>query len=441
MKKIFGVIAFAAVLGVTSCAQHKGDDSDVDKSQFVTVRDGEFYIGDSVYKYVGTNFWYGPILASEGRGGDRERLARELDSLQNMGVNNLRILVGADGEEGLVAHISPSLQPAPGVYNDDLLVGLDYLLADLEKRNMKAVLYLNNAWEWSGGFSAYLEWAGEGKAAIPAVDGYQAYVEYITNFSTNNKAQELAANHVRNIVGRVNSITGKPYSESPAIMSWQIANEPRAFSKENKEAFAEWIASTASLIKELDSNHLVSTGSEGMVGCELDMNLWTRIHSLPTVDYATIHIWPKNWGWVTDATMLDSLRVACRNTTDYINSHYDALAAVLINDSVKYSKPLVLEEFGYPRDNMEIALGSSVQARDGYYSHVFSEVKNGGKVAGVNFWGWGGLAEPQHTMWEPGDPYTCDPAHESQGLYSVFASDTTTISLIKDLSGNFNTTK
>ena len=36
--------------------------------QYVSVRDGEFYIGDSVYRYVGANFWYGAILASEGRG-------------------------------------------------------------------------------------------------------------------------------------------------------------------------------------------------------------------------------------------------------------------------------------------------------------------------------------------------------------------------------------
>ena len=143
---------------------------------FVTVRDGQFYIGDSLYRYVGTNFWYGAILASEGRGGDRERLGRELDRLQQLGVNNLRILAGGDGEEGLASHISPTLQTAPGVYNDTLLRGLDYLIADLEKRGMKAVIYLNNAWEWSGGFSTYLEWAGAGKAVNPADAGYPDYM-------------------------------------------------------------------------------------------------------------------------------------------------------------------------------------------------------------------------------------------------------------------------
>ncbi len=430
MKKFAGILSIALLVGAAACGSHKATDSDGNDG-FVTVKDGTFYIGDSVYNYVGTNFWYGAILASEGTGGNRERLANELDTLQAMGINNLRILVGGDGEEGLASHISPTLQTAPGVYNQDLLEGLDYLLAELEKRGMKAVLYLNNSWEWSGGYSTYLEWAGEGKAVNPAIDGYEAYMNYASKFVTNDKAKELAANHVRNIVGRVNSITGKPYSETPAIMAWQIGNEPRCFNPDNKEAFANWLASTAQLIKEIDSNHLVSVGSEGKVGCEGDIDLWAAIHANPQIDYATIHIWPYNWGWVTESTTVDSLSRACRMTSDYINEHYATLANVLVNDSNAYSKPIVLEEFGYPRDNMAIAVGSPVTARDGYYRHVFSEVRNSNKLAGVNFWGWGGLADVKHKTWEPGDDYTGDPAQEDQGLNSVFASDTTTIALIK----------
>ena len=33
-------------------------------------------------------------------------------------------------------------------------------------------------------------------------------------------------------------------------------------------------------------------------------------------------------------------------------------------------------------------------------------------------------------MWQPGDDYTGDPAQEEQGLYSVFASDTSTVRII-----------
>ena len=65
---------------------------------FVTVEDGHFVREGNPYYFVGTNFWYGAILGSEGQGGNRERLARELDEMKRMGIDNLRILVGSDGE-------------------------------------------------------------------------------------------------------------------------------------------------------------------------------------------------------------------------------------------------------------------------------------------------------------------------------------------------------
>ena len=34
-------------------------------------------------------------------------------------------------------------------------------------------------------------------------------------------------------------------------------------------------------------------------------------------------------------------------------------------------------------------------------------------------------------MWQPGDDYTGDPAQEEQGLYSVFASDTSTVRIVR----------
>lgn len=418
------LLVMISIMGACSGSKHKNT------SPYVTVKNGNFYLGDSIYRYIGTNFWYGSILASEGRGGDRGRLDRELDSLKRLGITNLRILVGGDGEEGLASHISPTLQTASGVYNDTLLQGLDYLLDQLEKRDMKAVLYLNNAWEWSGGFGTYLEWAGAGKAVNPADAGYPAYMKYASQFVRNEKAKELAEKHVSKIVGRVNSITGRRYADSPAIMSWQIANEPRPFADESKRDFSAWIAETAALIKSIDPNHLVSVGSEGSHGCEDDIELWKEIHSYPDVDYATIHIWPYNWSWITPSTVSDSVNVACDKTDEYISRHHAALYQALV-DSGASMKPIVLEEFGYPRDAMAVAKGSAVSGRDAYYTHVFDEVIDGDKIAGVNFWGWGGLANPTHTTWQAGDDYTGDPAQEAQGLNSVFASDSTTIEIIK----------
>ena len=98
------------------------------QSQFVIVKDGHFEKDGKPYYYVGTNFWYGAILGSEGQGGDRQRLCQELDLMKQMGIDNLRILVGSDGERGVTTKVEPTLQVAPGVYNDTILAGLDYLM-------------------------------------------------------------------------------------------------------------------------------------------------------------------------------------------------------------------------------------------------------------------------------------------------------------------------
>ena len=403
---------------------------------FVKVEDGRFSCDDYPSHYIGTNFWYGAILASDGEGGDIERLEAELDSLKSLGLINLRVLVGGDGPDGVPTRIEPTLQKEPGVYNDTIFRGLDRLLAEMGERGMKAVLYINNSWEWSGGYGMYLEWAGEGRALVPAVDGWPEYMEFVSKFVTCDKAKELYADHVRNVVTRTNTVTGKPYIEDPAIFSWQIGNEPRCFRQdaEGQQAFADWLWEAAALIKSLDPNHMVSTGSEGSWGCEGSMELYEKIHSCPDIDYMTIHIWPYNWSWVRENALVSNLPVAIANTDAYIDEHL-AVAQ-------KYGKPVVLEEFGFPRDNFQFAQGTPTEGRDGYYRHVLGRVaesaREGGLFAGINFWGWGGLAGQSETnvYWKKGDDYCGDPAQEQQGLNSVYAGDASTIAVIKEASAN-----
>ena len=446
-KKVLGliVVIICCIIGIFLTVPKEQDKTCEEAPiQFVKVKDGHFYIGDKEYRYVGTNFWYGAILASEGLGGNRERLKNELDLMQEIGITNIRVLVGGDGKGEFDYQIKPTLQTAPGVYNDTILQGLDYLIADLERRNMKAVLYLNNSWEWSGGFGVYLEWAGMGTPASPK--DWNAFQAYHSQFTKNEKAKELAANHTRFIVSRTNTVTGKPYSESPAIMAWELANEPRAFARdaETKAAFAQWIQEQAQLIKSIDPNHLVTTGSEGKNGCEVDMDLFEKIHAFPEIDYACIHVWPFNWSWLgkyaattTEAienngkeSVVNQVENACNNTANYIEESYARMAPL--------GKPMVLEEFGYPRDNYALEAGSPTTGRDAFYAFVFKIIRDSGKIAGCNFWSWGGLAEVKHPNWQCWDDYTGDPAQEEQGLNSVFAKDESTMNIIREIATTIN---
>ena len=407
-------------------------------TQMVRVRDGMLWRGDSLYVFNGTNMWYAAILGSRGQGGDRARLCRELDRLRERGITNIRALAGgSDGVSERASHTWPALQPEAGVYNDTILEGLDFFVAELEKRGMTCVLYLNNSWDWSGGMGAYLEWAGAGVAPDGSKD-WEAFQVYHGNFSLNERAVELAANHTRFMVSRRNSITGRPYAESPAIMAWEICNEPRPFTQRSGitedvkrriwDSFTKWIWSQARLIKSIDRNHLVTTGSEGWYGCARDSALLVRIHESPDIDYCCIHCWPNNWGWCGPAIAetevckarngvsapQDSLDRAIRMSGWYIDLNLRILA--------RTGKPVVLEEYGYPRDNYEIRPGTPVTARRRFYDFISSRIGRG-KLAGANSWGWGGEAVPVADRWHRWAPYTADPAQEEQGLYSVFAGD------------------
>lgn len=426
MRTSLKIIFFIMSLIATSAINATGKDG------FVTVENGKFMLNGKPYVFAGTNMWYAPILASTGQGGNRERLKTELDKLQEIGIDNLRILVGADGDMGVKKRVQPVLQTGPNEYNDTLLDGLDYLLMEMEQRGMKGVFYLNNAWEWSGGYAAYLQWAGAGKSAEAIINGWSPYVNFVKQFVSNEKAKEIFYRHVRNIVSRTNRLTGKPYKDSPAIMAWQVANEPRAFSRDGLHDFADWILTTARIIKEIDPNHLVSTGSEGMYGCEFSIDTWQRIHTAPEIDYAIIHVWPYTWRWVRKESVFAKQEIAHQHTLKYVTEHYNRVKEA--------GKPLVLEEFGYHRDEFSFAPEASVTARDKFYEFIFSLVRNG-VLAGCNFWAWNGSARAATLWWKPGNDYMGDPAQEEQGLYGVFDCDTTTLQIIKNFNDEIKQTK
>ena len=119
-------------------------------------------------------------------------------------MRNLRILAGAEGPDDQPFRVTPGLQQSPGKYSDELLAGLDYLLAEMAKRDMKAVLYVNNTWEWSGGYAQYLDWTGHGDIPYPLDKGWPAFMTYAAQFHDCPECIEAYFNHIRFMLGRTN---------------------------------------------------------------------------------------------------------------------------------------------------------------------------------------------------------------------------------------------
>ncbi|CAF1048261.1 unnamed protein product [Adineta steineri] len=367
--------------------------------------------------YIGTNFWYGANLASPGPGGNRPRLLRELDRLHSLGVDNLRLQAGSEGPNTEPWRIIPSMQPEPGSYDEAVLDGLDFLLYEMNKRQMRAVMCLNNFWHWSGGFGQYVVWAG-GANSIPYPGDYDAYELFSARFYELPRAVELFNNHIQFIVKRTNKYNNISYTEDPTIMSWELANEPRRLN-------LTWVNHTACLLKQLAPKQLITTGVEGSISSKN----FSNDHASSCIDYATFHLWVQNWGIYDPHNASVTLPLALEFAKKYIDDH-----------AAYKDKPIVLEEFGISRDNDNHSSTASITVRDQYYEAVFQFARN--HNIPVNFWAYGGEGRPRipHANWAQGDDFIGDPPHEPQGWYSVYDTDNSTLEIIRHFA-SMTTTK
>lgn len=402
-------------------------------NNYVLANKHQFFISGNPLYYIGTNYWYGGLLGlQKDKSKGIARLSAELDFLKSKGVTNLRVLAGPEGTGIVIGvdRVKPALQTAKAVFDDNFLTGLDILLSEMGKRNMKAVIFLSNNWEWSGGFLQYLRWNDlitdsvfRGKLS------WDDTRDYVSRFYSCDPCKQDYLKQVDYIISRVNSITHKKYSDDPAIMSWEIANEPRPMRPAAVNAYKDWIDNVSGFIRSKDKNHLITIGTEGYIGTE-NIEVYEAIHANKNIDYLTIHIWPKNWEWFKGKDIAAGMDSVELKTMNYIARHLEIAG--------KLDKPLVIEEFGLPRDGHSFELSSTTLYRDKYYQSIFNELQksksNNGLLGGVNFWSYGGIVKPVHTHWKEGDEYIGDPPMEEQGLNAVFNSDTTTWELIKSYS-------
>ena len=402
---------------------------------FVKRQAHQFMLDGKPYYYVGANYWYGGLLALEKDPKKGiERLRKELDFLKEKGVTNLRVMAGAEGEGQIngVPRVTPALQPQRGKFESRSLDGLDVLLAEMGKRNMKAVLFLSNNWEWTGGFLQYLNWNGLlPDSVLRRKLTWDENRDYVSKFYSCAPCKEDYLKHVSYILSRTNKVTGKKYTDDPTIMAWELANEPRPMRLSANEAYAQWVGQAAAFIKAKDKNHLVTTGHEGEMGSE-SLPLFERVHADKNVDYMTIHIWPKNWGWFKGDSIEKYYPEVSTKTANYINKH--------IPVARKLAKPLIIEEFGLPRDEHSFDPAGPTRFREGYYAEILSfwnrSREQGDAIAGINFWTFGGAGRPikAQVFWKAGDQFLGDPPMEEQGLNTVFDSDKSTWQLIESYS-------
>jgi mannan endo-1,4-beta-mannosidase len=155
--------------------------------------------------------------------------------------------------------------------------------------------------------------------------------------------------------------------------------------------------------------------------------VFIQAHQTPAIDYVTVHMWLKNWGWIKDPQLGPDYEQAAARAKDHVEKH-----TVLATNTLH--KPLVLEEFGLPRDHEKYDPESPATARDDYYHRMFDQVadscKTGRALQGANFWTWGGEGRAGVGKSDSATALTGDPFCEPQGLNSVFDTDKGTLAVV-----------
>lgn len=365
---------------------------------FVSVEGTKLMLNGGEFYFSGANSYamvYSPEQAEE-----QMRIAKSL------GLNAIRMWGFWDGEKptldengepipdapgGTDEWGRPVLQSAPRVYNELGFRKLDQAIYLAHVYGMKLIIPLLNEWDEFGGLKQYLKWAD---LYVPEeLDGFYANEEAIKaeryQFFESQVAQDIYFDYVEQVLNRTNTITGVQYKDDPAIMIWEVMNEPRFGPWEgdpSAEKVAAFLKKSAQFIKSIDSKHLVGTGEEGFLseddieGTGLSGYAWTaaagegssfRLNSeIEEIDVLTFHGWPFNWAMAADAY------------NGRINEFMPEWIEQHARIAEEVGKPLYLGEFGWQIIRQE---GSDLAERDAFMQPAYQAVSDH-DLAGVAYW-------------------------------------------------------
>jgi mannan endo-1,4-beta-mannosidase len=206
---------------------------------------------------------------------------------------------------------------------------LDRTIFLAEQHGIHLILPLVNYWDDFGGVDQYLQWFG-----LTGRDQFYLHPE----------VKNAYRNYIEHLLLRVNTRTGRQYRDEPAILAWELANEPRCG---NPDTLLEWADEISSFIRGLDANHLIGPGDEGFfkrrfafgrklyngsfgVDCE-------RLLEIPSIDFGTCHLYPD----------YSSGEAPAEFGTRWIREH--------IESGQRANKPMLIEEFGYRQEVGSVA--------------------------------------------------------------------------------------
>ncbi|MGH2445282.1 MAG: cellulase family glycosylhydrolase [Candidatus Limnocylindria bacterium] len=238
----------------------------------------------------------------------------------------------------------------------------DATLATARAHNMRVVVTLADHW-----------------GACESTTGRKTEAWYTTGYRSTTDAGDLTTyrEFVRQVVTR--------YRNDPTVLMWQLVNEAETKRADgtcsSREVLHAFAADMGTLVKSLDSAHLLSLGTIGSGQCGAAGADYQYVHSVPQIDICEYH----DYGHAAEGMPGDqwnglSLRLA---------------------QCAALGKPLFVGELGIHRDEVSGSLATRASYLDQKLRTQFAA-----GVAGVLVWNWndGSMDPPAHYDVAPGDP-------------------------------------
>lgn len=284
---------------------------------FVRTSNTGFVVGDRPFPVVGVNCYFLAYCS------DASRLS-VMAAATGMGVNVIRSWAFLDVDPRPAGSVAFQYLQDGKIVQDggpDGLERLDALIGAAEDQGLRLILPLVNHWKDFGGMPQYLQWLG-----------IQGGVE---EFYRSPDARAAYRNWVESVLTRRNARTGRPYSEEPAVMAWELANEPRCEIAGGRELFLDWVGEMSAFVKSLDSNHLLALGDEGfLLHADTNDPLYDgrygvdgeAILNFGQIDFGTYHFYPSAMGHANDFG------------DTWVKDH--------VESGARANKPTIMEEYG-----------------------------------------------------------------------------------------------
>nr|XP_016465089.1 PREDICTED: mannan endo-1,4-beta-mannosidase 6-like [Nicotiana tabacum] len=344
----------------------------VNKTQFV-IKNEDPKTHSLTFQELYINGWNSYWLMEESVWeSSRYRVSEMLRRGAEMGLSVCRTWAFSDGD-------GPNdLQLLPGVFNERVFKGLDYVIVEARKHNIRLILSLVNNLNAYGGTAQYVRWAQEAGTNVSSSGDA---------FFTNPTVKAYYKSFVKAVVTRKNSISGVKYSEEPAIFAWELINEPRCESSSSAAALQAWIVEMAGFVKNLDQKHLVTIGLEGFYGVEktgsfgVNPGKWAASlgvdfienSAINNIDFTSVHAYPHSWiqGINSDAKV-DFL-------SHWVDSHISEAERIL-------KKPVLFTEVGFPSSTQKEGLHDRNIYLKIVYDKIYESAKKKKAGAGALVW-------------------------------------------------------